>query len=315
MDYTKYVSKRPISTDTRAKITYWNARGIKYGDGDAFVDDVGPTQSTGVTDFWPWVYLHHSPWALSPELVCDIGKVDLSLDEVRDAEKSGSWLRDYFLPYYDKKRHELPESVIGELIFQVTDAAAKNGATYTEEALGAFVWALENIKEHEEEILGELLFGDVLAECPKEYMTLEHEDGAHDSCEESAHLFVKLHSRNSVLDILRRKDRDKAKEISMMAIRRYMKDRNTESFQAVTILRAGRVSRRASHPVARAAASSSSDDSGGSEPPQGDPDLPSRPLTGGYPLVFPSQPDRILPSWRPARPGLMSHALLRGWSR
>jgi hypothetical protein len=59
----------------------------------------------------------------------------------------------------------------------------------------------------------------------------------------------------------------------------------------------------------------SGDDSGGSEPPQGDPDLPSRPLIGGYPLVFPSQPDRILPSWRPARLGLMSHALLRGWSR
>ncbi len=57
------------------------------------------------------------------------------------------------------------------------------------------------------------------------------------------------------------------------------------------------------------------DDSGGSEPPQGDPDLPSRPLIGGYPLVFASQPDRILPSWRPARPGLMSHVLLRGWSR
>ena len=61
--------------------------------------------------------------------------------------------------------------------------------------------------------------------------------------------------------------------------------------------------------------SSPGDDSGGSEPPQGDPDLPSRPLIGGYPLVFASQPDRILPSWRPARPGLMSHVLLRGWSR
>ena len=311
MDYTKYVSKRRISTDMREKITYWNARGIKYGDGDAFVDDVGPTQTTGVANFWPWVYRPRSTCGLSPELVCDTGVVKLNLNERIDTEKSGSWLRDYFLPYYDKERHELPESVIGELVFQVTDAAARNGATYTEGALESFVRALENIKDYEDKILSELLLGDVLTACPEEYQTLEHEDGAGNSCEETARLFVKLHSWNSVLDILRRKDRDKAKEISMIAIRRYMKKRNAGSFQVVTILRAGRSPRVSHRPSARAAASSSSDDSGGSEPPQGDPDLPSfRFVRSGLTHSY-LKTDRFLPSWRPGRPEPMSHAFAR----
>ena len=74
----------------------------------------------------------------------------------------------------------------------------------------------------------------------------------------------------------------------------------------------GHVFRRSSRPAARAVASSGGDDSGGSEPPQSDPDLPSRPLIGGYPLVFPSQPDGFSPSsWRFRRPVLMSHAFAR----
>ncbi len=61
----------------------------------------------------------------------------------------------------------------------------------------------------------------------------------------------------------------------------------------------------------RNSGNSPGDDSGGSEPPQGDPDLPSfRFVRSGLTHSY-LKSDRFIPSWRPGRPGPMSHAFAR----
>jgi hypothetical protein len=95
----------------------------------------------------------------------------------------------------------------------------------------------------------------------------------------------------------------------------YQRTRRLRHLSIITQSRSSRDSAQNATNAASPGGGSPGDDSGGSEPPQGDPDLPSRPLIGGYPLVFPPQPGRILPSWRLRCPGLMSHTLFRGWPR
>ena len=188
-DYINFASKRKVSSEMRALALRWNKvaeAGIDLfniffcedSSKQGFIDylhQIDDPDPLGVAMFRP----HSRDCAsnlVSPSLQCDIGRFFLSLNVHIDREKTGPWLRDYFLPYYDFQRRELPPDVIADLVFQVTDTAARCGAAYTQEALRAFIETLLNVKEIEKDILGELLEEDVFRNPLEWVITLENED-------------------------------------------------------------------------------------------------------------------------------------------
>ena len=277
--YSKYISQRPLSEEMRGKGLAWSQ------DINLFWKDKEIDLNCGVAVFWIRGYpgTAHDDHHLSPWLQCDIGYVDLSLDsnDEKADRFTGSWLEDFFVPFYDREEKKLPEHVIGELIYQVTEAAALNGAIYTDEALEKFIRELESIGELEEQIIEELHFGCLLNSFPGEILTLENEEEIDEALvKESKKYRSSLKTESAwklIQEVVIKGNLQKARQIALNAWKKEAgKKQRTYCFHA-----APRTSSRSRRSPVRSAAKAG-DDGGG----DGDSDGPGDP--SGPKLAVPS---------------------------
>jgi len=262
--YSKYISQRPLSEEMREKGLAWSQ------DINLFWKDKEIDLNCGVAVFWIRGYpgTAHDDHNLSPWLQCDIGYVDLSLDSNNEnAERyTGSWLEDFFVPFYDREEKKLPEHVIGELIYQVTEAAALNGAIYTDEALEKFIRELESIGELEEQIIEELHFGCLLNSFPGEILTLENEEEIDEALvKESKKYRSSLKTESAwklIQEVVIKGDMQKARQIALNAWKKEAgKKQRTYCFHA-----APRSSSRSPRRSPVRSAAKAGDDGGGDDP-------------------------------------------------
>lgn len=169
--YSKYISQRPLSEEMREKVLLWSKDVESYREN---IDDklLSDCKAENLAFFWVQGY-RYGENNLSPHLECDMGYVDLNInsyrgvyEERKEGSKSGSWLDDYFVPFYDREKKKLPSEVIGELVWHVTDTAALNGASYTEQALENFIRELESIGEKEDKIIKTLFIISLVQALP-----------------------------------------------------------------------------------------------------------------------------------------------------
>lgn len=308
-DYIDFASKRKVSSKMRALALRWSRvaeAGVDFlfnaffredGSEQGFIDylhQIDGPDALAVATFRPNFY-DNKRELISPSLQCDVGRVFLNLNVSLGREKTGSWLRDYFLPRYDFQRRELPSDVIADLVFQVTDAAARCGATYTQEALGVFIKTLLNVKEIEKDILGQLLEEDVFHNTPEGVITLKNEDDINNAYVEETKRFVEKQQRRVVWQAISERCSPHVKSIVQRALKQALFKKVKPVYRALPRTRAPRSARRASFSMA--AASPGGGDSSG-DPDSGDPPEPYL----SHPFVAP--PSNSNPNRRPSHPWL-----------
>ena len=278
--YSKYISQRPLSEEMRGKGLAWSQdinlfwESVKNRTRD---EEIG--LNCGVAVFWIRGYpgTAHDDHYLSPWLQCDIGYVDLSLDSNNENAEvyTGSWLEDFFVPFYDREEKKLPEHVIGELIHQVTETAALNGAIYTNEALEKFIGELESIGEVGDQIEEELCVSVLTNSFPDEIFTLGNEEKINKALvKESKKIRSSLKAESAwklIQEVVIKGDMQKARQIALNAWKREAaKKQRTYCFLA-----APRTSSRSRRSPVRSAAKAGGDGGGDGDSDQGEPPRPS----------------------------------------
>ena len=277
--YNKFISQRPLSEEMREKCLAWNQNPALFWE---CVESNLPTgrpllQRSGYGVFWLSAYSPDHHHRLSPQLVCDIGRVDLNLDVRRvplASGNTGSWLDDVFSHQYNWKQHKLPEETIGEFVRHVTETAALNGARYTRGALDEFIFSLENIGNVEHEIV-KWLFIEAIAEAiPEEIFTLNNENAILEKIKKRAEQSFSsqrraARARQVVKDSIGKGDIKKARRVAASVLRELeMRQWRLAScfwINSRPFLTAPRSSSRSRRPSVRSAAKSGGGDSGDSD--------------------------------------------------
>lgn len=279
-NYTKFISRTPIPEEIRERGLAWKQNPALFWE---YVQSKEPSETIfmecGYAVFWSYAYSSKHNNNLSPFLKCDLGIVDLNLNALNvpfGSGKTGSWLIDIFVKRYDWQQKKLPEDVIGELVGQVTETAALNGAFYTKEALDIFIYQLESIGNIEDEIIENLFFGCLLESAPEEAKTLENEELTTEAFRKAAALsHSSLRQASLARDVVQitmgKGDSQKARRVAMNVLRELAKrERRTIPYLFPNVRSHSRARRS---PVRSAAASSPGDSDG--DPDQGDPPRPS----------------------------------------
>jgi len=279
--YSKYISQRPLSEEMRGKGLAWSQdinlfwESVKNRTRD---EEIG--LNCGVAVFWIRGYpgTAHDDHYLSPWLQCDIGYVDLSLDSNNENAEgyTGSWLEDFFVPFYDREEKKLPEHVIGELIHQVTETAALNGAIYTNEALEKFIGELESIGEVGDQIEEELCVSVLTNSFPDEIFTLGNEEKIDKALvKESKKIRSSLKAESAwklIQEVVIKGDMQKARQIALNAWKKEAGKKQRTCCYCAASRSAPRTSSRSRRSPVRSAAKAG-DDGGG----DGDSDGPGEP--------------------------------------
>jgi len=300
--YSKYFSQRPLSEEMREKFSAWNKKGWrcvceteKEKVEEAFkLIDFGSLDSEAVSFFFS--DYDREPLELSVDTDAGVLYLDIWGDfedhKKRKEGETGSWLIDYFLPFYDKENKSLPEHVIGELVFQITDLAARVGATIPEEELEAFISKLENIKEYECKIFEHLTLNNAYDHAPISILDVENDfiDGA--LVKEIETLFHDRGQEKEIWEALRERTLGREVLQKVMGGIRGPQQNSSLRNKRINFLSAPRTSSRSRRSPVRSAAKAGDD--GGGDDPDG-PGEPPKPSHKGRAIPLAPVQARLIP--------------------